>query len=208
MERLTLRTIAAGPWGTNAYVLICPDSLASMLIDPGGDPPALAAMLAGSKPVAILVTHSHPDHIGALAEMKRQLKVPVMAHPGAAKTQAGIRADRWLADGDRLQLGSEWLSVYHTPGHTDDQVCFRIESDHRTVVGDTLFEGGPGKTWSAAGFRTTRETLKRILSVWTDDTVCYPGHGASFRLGDKRTAIEAFVRKDHGNICGDATWDM
>lgn len=208
MGMLTLRTIAVGPWGTNAYGLVCPRTLESVLIDPGGDPSALTAMLAGSRPVAILVTHSHPDHIGALAEMRRELKVPVMAYPGSVSSREAIQADRWLADGDRLRAGEDWLRVYHTPGHADDQVCFGIESDHRAIVGDTLFGGGPGKTWSAEGFSTTKNSLEKILSAWTDDTVCYPGHGAFFRLGDIRSAIEAFVRKNHGDFFGDATWGL
>jgi glyoxylase-like metal-dependent hydrolase (beta-lactamase superfamily II) len=87
-------------------------------------------------------------------------------------------------------------------------LCFALEGDPRVVVGDTIFEGGPGKTWSAEDFQTTLQTLRQVILAWPDETVCYPGHGPHFRLGDRRAAIEAFLRKDHGEFCGDATWDM
>ena len=54
------------------------------------------------------------------------------------------------------------------------------------IVGDTIFEGGPGKTWSPEGFQTTLTTLRKVVLPWPDETVCYPGHGPSFRLGDQR----------------------
>jgi glyoxylase-like metal-dependent hydrolase (beta-lactamase superfamily II) len=76
------------------------------------------------------------------------------------------------------------------------------------IVGDTIFEGGPGKTWSDADFRTTLDTLRTQILAWPDDTICYPGHGPHFRIGDLRGAIEAFVARDHGNFHGDATWEM
>ena len=83
-----------------------------------------------------------------------------------------------------------------------------IKEDHYAIVGDTIFEGGPGKTWSPEGFRTTLKTLQNVVLSWPDKTICYPGHGPSFRLKDKRKYIEAFLGKDHGAFFGDATWEM
>jgi glyoxylase-like metal-dependent hydrolase (beta-lactamase superfamily II) len=82
------------------------------------------------------------------------------------------------------------------------------EEHHIAIVGDTIFDGGPGRTWSAKGFQVTLKTLQNIVLSWPDETVCYPGHGSSFCLGDKRKPIEAFLRKDHGPFFGDATWGM
>lgn len=202
---MELRTRPVGPWAMNAYVLVCPDTRQSVLIDPGGDPEMLLALVDGTDPTAILITHGHPDHVGALDPMRRHLSVPVMAHPGQANA-GSLQADRWLRDGERLKVGAHILRVYATPGHTDDQVCFGEENGTIFVVGDTLFEGGPGKTWSPEDFRTTLHSLRTVVLSWPDDAVCYPGHGNSFRLGDKRAAIAAFLEKDHGDFFGDAEW--
>lgn len=208
MTKMELRTRQVGPWGMNTYALVCPQTGESVLIDPGDDPDDLEAMLAGSIPIAILLTHTHGDHIGALNEMRRRLQVPLMANDNPHAGGITIDADRWLADGDTVQVGAHTLRVIYTPGHIDDQICFAIEEDPRIIVGDTIFEGGPGKTWSEAQFQTTLQTLSQVVLTWPDDTICYPGHGSSFRLGDKRAKIEAFVNKDHGSFFGDATWDM
>jgi glyoxylase-like metal-dependent hydrolase (beta-lactamase superfamily II) len=161
-------------------------------------------MVAASTPVAILLTHSHPDHIGALDEMRQRLGVPLMAHQQAAAH--GIQSERALVDGDTVQVGSHRLRVYYTPGHIDDQICFAIEDDPRTIVGDTIFAGGPGKTWSVEDFQTTLTTLRTVVLAWPDATVCYPGHGPAFRLGDIRAQVEAFVQQAHGAFYGDAEW--
>ena len=208
MQPMELRTRQVGPWGMNTYVLICPDTKRSVLIDPGADPDTLSEMLAGSSPVAILLTHTHGDHTGALAEMRSRLNVPLLAHSGPDAGGIELDADRWLQDGDLVQAGSHTLRVYHTPGHIGDQICFAIEGDYRIIVGDTIFDGGPGKTWTSEEFQTTLKTLREIVLTWPDSTVCYPGHGPHFRLGDRRAAIEAFLGKDHGDFFGDATWDM
>ena len=209
MSKLELRTRQVGPWSMNTYALVCPETGQSALIDPGADPDDLAKMLAGSTPAAIWLTHTHPDHVGALDEMRQRLKVPLLAHPGPHwQGLADLDADQWLNHGDTVRLGNHSLTVYHTPGHIDDQICFAINDDHRIIVGDTIFDGGPGRTWSSEAFQVTLATLRDVVLAWPDDAVCYPGHGPHFRLGDKRAAIEAFVHKDHGDFSGDATWDM
>jgi hydroxyacylglutathione hydrolase len=206
---MELLTAQVGPWGMNSYVLVCKETGESVLIDPGDDPDKLAVMLAGTDPVAILLTHTHVDHIGALAEMRRRLQVPVLANNGPHEPGGkDIGADRWLHDGDIVRVGKHNLQVIYAPGHIGDQICFQIIDDPRIVVGDTVFDGGPGRTWSSAGFRETLQTLRNVVLEWPDETICYPGHGPAFRLGDRRAEIERFLAKDHGDFFGDATWDM
>ncbi len=205
---MELRTRPVGPWPMNTYVLVCPESGESVLFDPGAEPDTLQAMLHDTQPTAIILTHTHRDHIGALDEMRQRLQVPLMAHTGPHSAEISLEADRWLNDDDTVQVGQHRLRAIHTPGHSHDMLSFAIEGNHRVIVGDTVFEGGPGRTWSHQDFRQTLSTLRAIVLTWPDETVCYPGHGPAFRLGDKRAAIEAFVQKDHGSFFGDATWDM
>jgi glyoxylase-like metal-dependent hydrolase (beta-lactamase superfamily II) len=202
---MEIRCKAVGAYAMNAYVLVCPVTLESVLIDPGAEPAALGQLLDGTTPVAILVTHAHPDHIGALDEMRGQLTVPVMAHGG---NRFELPVDRRLSDGEVITVGRHRIEVHHAPGHSRDQACYRVPDCHIAVVGDTIFDGGPGKTWSAPDFLTTLETLRNVVLPWPDDTRCYPGHGASFRLGDIRSQVVRFLAKDHGQFCGDAAWDM
>jgi len=118
-------------------------------------------------------------------DVRRRLQVPVAVNPGPHAGGLELNAEIALNDGDAFQVGDYSLRIYFAPGHIDDQVCLAIEGDNRVIVGDTIFEGGPGKTWSSAGFQTTLETLRSVVLAWPDETICYPGHGPAFRLGDQ-----------------------
>lgn len=205
---LQLRKRQVGPWGLNAYALVCPTTAQSLLVDPGADPDTLVEMLGETTPIGILLTHSHLDHVGALSDMRARLQVPVMAHAGPHATGCDPRADRWLNQGDKVQLGEYTLQVYYTPGHLGDAVCYGLDGDARVLVGDVIFDGGPGRTSSFVDFQMTLRTLREIVLLWPDETHCFPGHGPSFRLGERRAAIQAFLSKNHGRFFGDATWDM
>ncbi len=205
-ENLILKSASVGPWPMNTYALICPQTKQSVLIDPGAEPDTLMEMLEDSTPIAILLTHAHPDHIGALAEMKERLQVPVYIHP--ADSHMGVEADAWFADGDTFTLGEFTLKVIHTPGHTHGMVTLMLP-DNRALVGDTIFQGGPGRTWAPQYFAATLETMRNIVFEWPDEIECFPGHGPSFRIGDERPAFEAFLQREHpADLRGDVTWDM
>lgn len=205
---MELRTRSVGPWPMNSYALVCPTTGHSVLIDPGAEPDELIAMLDGTTPVALLLTHTHPDHIGALDEMRDRLSVPVFAHPGPHAGGIVLPVDRTLAHGEVITVGASTLRAWHTPGHTADMISYLVDSAPIAIVGDTLFDGGPGRTWSADDFRTTLTTLRTIVLTWSNATICYPGHGPAFRLGDRRAAIERFLAHAPADFSGDATWDM
>ncbi len=208
MKPIEVRIRQVGPWPMNSYALVCSETGHSALIDPGAEPDVLLEMLEYTTPKTLLLTHTHADHIGALEEMRIRLNVPIMAHPGPHADDVSLDVDRRLNHKDLVQLGNHTLQVFHTPGHIADQICFAVRTDPTIIVGDTIFAGGPGKTWSTEQFQMTLQNLRDVVLTWPDWAICYPGHGPHFRLGDKRAAIEAFLAKDHGEFFGDATWDM
>lgn len=204
---LELRARSVGPWPMNTYALVCPHTGQSVLIDPGADPETLIEMLAGTQPIAILLTHTHPDHVGALDVMRERLRLPLLAHPGPHFQGMALADARTIADGEIISVGQHTLKAHYAPGHIDDMICFAVIGGNDIIVGDTVFEGGPGNTRSSAAFQTTLHTLRTVVLPWPDDSICHAGHGPSFRLGDKRAAIEAFLARDHGDFHGDATWE-
>ncbi len=201
---MELRHRAVGPWPMNSYALVCPHTNQSVLIDPGADPARLQAMLSNTTPIAIWLTHTHNDHIGEVASMRKRLNVPVLGHPGPQTRPVPL--DAGINDGHILTIGQHTVKAIYTPGHTGDMVSFLVDDSPIAIVGDTLFAGGPGRTWSAADFQTSLQTLRSIILSWDDQRICYAGHGPEFRLGTIRPNIEAFLDRDHGDFYGDAEW--
>jgi glyoxylase-like metal-dependent hydrolase (beta-lactamase superfamily II) len=199
MEKLEL-----GPFGTNAYILICRQTGASVLVDAPGEASKILAQLKGSDPKYILMTHHHMDHTGALAEVKSVLNIPIAAH----REDAGnlpLKPDMLLNDGDAISCGDIDLTVLHTPGHTPGSLCFL--TGNYLIAGDTIFPGGPGKTGSPTDFRRIVESLSGKIFVLPEDTRIYPGHGDSATLRKEKRAFEAFSARVHDpNLCGDVLW--
>ena len=200
-----LITKEVGPWSMNTYLVVCEETNSSAIVDPGADADDILALAEGTNVVKILITHTHSDHIGALAEVKSATGAPVSIHPLDAK-KARIPVDVPLLDGDQVEIGNLRLRTIHTPGHTPGQVCFAL-GDKRVLVGDTIFVGGPGKTNSAIDFATTMDTMREIVFTWPDETAFYPGHGPSGVIGSERPAFEAFVARGWSSkLRGDVTW--
>jgi hydroxyacylglutathione hydrolase len=201
-----LYKLEVGPWPVNAYLVVDKNTRSSAIIDPGADLPAILVKAAGTQVVAILVTHGHPDHVGALAEAKAATGAPVYLHPAEAE-KFGLLYDKPLADGQRIGIGEAELRAIHAPGHTPGMICFDL-GDARVIVGDTLFTGGPGRTWSAQDFETTMRTMQEIVFAWPDETRFYPGHGPDGLIGQERPAFEAFLRRGWpAGLQGDVTWE-
>lgn len=193
-----------GPFGTNSYLLICQKTGDSVIVDAPGDAGKVLKRLAGTHPKYILMTHNHMDHVGALADLKSALNVPLAAH---ADDAAGlpVKPEQLLNDGDTISFGEIQLSVLHTPGHTPGSLCFLTGS--YLISGDTIFPGGPGKTWSPADFKKIVESLTGKIFTLPDETQVYPGHGDSTIVKKEKQEFEAFSSKPYDpNLCGDVVW--
>ena len=199
IERLEL-----GPFGTNAYIVICQKTRDSVLIDAPGGAGTITDRLHGTNPRYILLTHNHMDHTGALAQLHSGLKVPLAAHSLDAGNLPSP-PDMLLNDGDVLSLGSLNLEVLHTPGHTPGSLCFR--TGKYLISGDTIFPGGPGKTWAPGAFKQIVKSITEKIFVLPDDTRIYPGHGDATVLKKEKDEFATFSSRPHSpNLCGDMLW--
>lgn len=193
-----------GPFGTNAYIVVCKSSGESVVVDAPGDAGKILGALAGTQPRYILITHSHIDHIGALDELRSKLGIPAAIHPlDACELQHPPDID--LHDGDLIDVGLLKIKVMHTPGHTPGSTCFLV--GRHLLSGDTIFPGGPGKTWSAADFKAIVTAIETKILLLPDETGIYPGHGDSTQVGIEKQAFAAFASRPHPpDLYGDVLW--
>lgn len=199
IERLEL-----GPFGTNAYIVICQKTLDSLLVDAPAEAGTIMDRLHGTNPRYILLTHNHMDHLGALAELRSSLKVPLAAHAldaGRLPSPPGVL----LNDGDTISLGNLKLEVLHTPGHTPGGLCFKV--GRHLISGDTIFPRGPGRTGSPDAFRQIVKSITEKIFVLPDDTCIYPGHGEDTILKKEKDEFAVFASRPHSSgLCGDVLW--
>lgn len=201
---LQLQRLEVGLWPMNCYLLRCLETGKVAIVDPGADAETMLAAVGEAPVCCVLLTHAHPDHVGALEAVRQATGVPVGLHPADAEF-FGIEADFPLLDSAEVEIGSGRVTVVHVPGHTPGSVCLRL--DGQVVVGDTVFPGGPGHTASPEALAQSLVSLGQTVFTWPDDTELYPGHGAHTTVGAERAAYESFLAADHPpDLCGDVTW--
>ena len=203
-ETIQIERLAVGPWPTNTYIIMCPKTRDSVLIDTPAEASKIIEKLKGTNPKYILLTHNHRDHLGAFSELRSWLKVPVAAHvldTGNLPSAPEIL----LSDGDTVSFGNISLEVIHTPGHSPGSLCFR--AGRYLISGDTLFPGGPGHSRTPADLKQIIKSITERLFVLPDDTRVYPGHGRSTILKKEKGEFAVFFSRPHDpNLCGDVLW--
>jgi glyoxylase-like metal-dependent hydrolase (beta-lactamase superfamily II) len=198
--KIDMRTV--GPFRENCYLVVDEDTSAAVLIDPGADGEQLVRMVrdSGASLEAIWLTHAHIDHIGGIAEVRRQHDVPVYLHPLDLPyyTQLSARAarmygvpfeqpegpDRELAEGDVLTCGALQFTVMHVPGHAPGLVSFNGEGV--AFSGDLLFQGSIGRTDLPLSNPFDMDASLDRFGALPGATVVYPGHGGQTTIAEEK----------------------
>ncbi len=201
---LQIERLQLGPFGTNAYILLCPETKESAIVDAPAEADKIIARLKDTTPRYILLTHSHVDHIGAMAQLRQELKIPLAAHAADADVLSPP-PEIMLEDGDTINFGKIHMAVSHTPGHTPGSLCF-ITGSH-LLSGDTLFPGGPGRTNTPADFARIVKSITEKIFTLDDNTQVYPGHGELTTLKKEKDEFTTFSSRPHRpDLCGDVLW--
>ena len=187
---------------TNCYLVACPSTKETIIVDPGADFELINAQIkeASLIPKVIVNTHAHIDHIGAIEKLKSAYGIKfglnkkeehVLKSAPQAASMFGLKGielpkiDFHIAQGDKVKAGSLTLEVLETPGHTEGSVSFYC--DGFVLTGDTLFRSSIGRTDLPGGsYGKIMDSIKNKLYTLKDSTTVYPGHGETTTIKDER----------------------
>ena len=172
MTEIEQVTLDMGGFEVNSYIVHAPAG--DLIVDAGAEPEKILAHVR--KPVsAILITHGHGDHVGALDAVRRETNAPVYVHPADAES-AGVRDCEPLSDGQDLVIAGGTIKVLHTPGHSPGSVTFVVGRDQ--IVGDLILPGSVGRTdIPGASWEEIEVSIRKVMEFWNGSTRLFPGHG-------------------------------
>ncbi len=178
-----------GSWAVDNNVWVVGTDDECVVIDPAHDADAVLAAVGDRTVLAVLCTHAHNDHVGAVPGVVAATGAPVRLHPEDHvlwDQTHDHRPDAPLADGDTVTVGDVDLRVLHTPGHSPGACCLHAPRLGVVFSGDTLFHGGPGATGrSYSDHDVIVASIRDRLLTLPPDTVVLTGHGESTRIGDE-----------------------
>ncbi len=192
-----------GSLGTNCYLLINEETKELLIVDPATCPDYVVSHVRtnGLKPRAILLTHSHFDHVMGIDGWLKEYDIPVYIHEnektllsdpelnlsglfGASYSYDNVIC---LQDNEILELAGFRLQVIHTPGHTAGGCCYYAEAADVLISGDTLFYRSVGRSDFPTGSASTLAlSIKEKLFCLPDDVMVYPGHGEETNIADEK----------------------
>ena len=210
------RIIPVTPFEQNCSLIWCEQTRKAAVVDPGGDLDRILAAVKqeGVELEKILLTHAHIDHAGGTAELAESHHLPIIGpHKGddywiqglpqqgamfGFKAAKVFTPDRWLEDGESVQVGNITLSVIHCPGHTPGHVVFFDPASKLALVGDVLFNGSIGRTdFPGGNHQQLLDSIKQKLFVLGDDVEFIPGHGPMSTFGTEKR-FNPFVGGKYG----------
>ncbi|MFJ9036464.1 MBL fold metallo-hydrolase [Streptomyces sp. NPDC102406] len=190
LQDLMISKVAVGPMDNNAYLLRCRATDRQLLIDAASEPATLLRLIGDDGIDAVVTTHRHGDHWGALAEVVEATGARTYAGREDAE---GIPVPTRVAvdDGDTIEFGHIELTARHLVGHTPGSIALIYDDPHghpHVFTGDCLFPGGVGNTWKdpEAFARLIDDVETKIFAPLPDETWVYPGHGNDTSLGAER----------------------
>ena len=203
-DKIKIHKIKCGPYDNNAYLLVCPQTNESIVIDTPVEPGKLIEAAKATSVKSILITHNHLDHIQGFTEVVSAIGGMVgIGEPDASALPTP--ADFLLTNGENVKAGTLSLVAISTPGHTPGSTC--LLAGKHLFTGDTLFPGGPGRTRTPESLKQIIESITTRLFVLGDDLHVYPGHGVDTDLKTAKGEYSVFASKDHGPaLCGDVQW--
>jgi len=209
-----VQRLILGALDTNCWVVADDRGGPAVVIDPADDANAILAAVGEREVSAVVLTHKHFDHIGAVREIVARTGAPLLVHKedaadlsspaGTGGAMFGFTAtapvpDRLLSDGEVLTAGDLRLTVLHTPGHTPGGICLFAEDPTggpaQLFAGDTLFAGSVGRTDFPGGdARALSHSIATKLVALPADTIVHPGHGPDTTIGRERRVNPFFPR--------------
>lgn len=188
---LHIDTLPLGDYQTNCYIVRAEGSGSCVVVDPGYEAPGVMAFCRahGLTIEAILLTHGHFDHVGAVKEIRRETGCRVYLCADDFRLPQGLTAGPLEPtdtpeDGDIIRAAGAEFEVLHTPGHTAGSLCYRCEN--HLFAGDTLFREACGRVDLPTGsWRDMLQSLRRLGKMEFEGSV-YPGHGEKTTMGHER----------------------
>ena len=203
-DNIIIHKIKCGPYDNNAYILVCPETNESIIIDTPSDPGVVVAIASATTVKSIVITHNHMDHLLGFDEVTAAFNVPVAIGSDDASALPKP-ADLLLHTGSKITAGNVTLEAMHTPGHTDGSICYKVQN--HLFTGDTLFPGGPGKTRSPGHLTQLLESLNDSIFTLSSEIIFYPGHGDDGRLEESKRDYQLFASGEHSSdLHGDVEW--
>jgi glyoxylase-like metal-dependent hydrolase (beta-lactamase superfamily II) len=202
---IDVRMFTVGPVQENSYIVRQPDADRAVMIDPGDEAERLIGALEAlgiATVEAILLTHTHFDHVGAVAPVARATGAPVycpelethiladingyMRLPGFGPFES-YDADHTVAGGEELKLAGITFDVIFTPGHSPGHVVYSVRDASAILAGDVLFQGSIGRTDLPGGdHETLMQSIDKLLESLPDETTVYPGHMGITTIGREK----------------------